>query len=171
MANIIPLISAEQINFRLHEIGQDISAIYSGKSLVLVCILKGSFIFTADLARHINIPISIDFLGTKSYEGSESSGIVQITHDLTSSIKDKNVLIIEDIIDTGLTITHILNLLKLREPESIRICSLLHKPARTKVPVKIDFRGFTIDDQFVVGYGLDYDEQYRNLPFIGSIRK
>jgi hypoxanthine phosphoribosyltransferase len=134
-------------------------------------VLKGSFIFAADLARAIDLPVSIDFFGCRSYgDGTESSGVVQITYDLTKPIENKHVIIIEDIVDTGLTMKYLLENLTTRKPASLKLCSLLHKPARTRVPVNIDYLGFTIEDVFVIGYGLDYGEKLRNVPFLGVLQ-
>lgn len=169
---ISTMISAEQIAQRVKELGAQISRDYKGKKLVLVCVLKGSFVFTADLARAIDVPLRVEFLGVRSYgEGTSSSGVVQITHDLTKAIEGDEVLVVEDIVDTGLTIGHLLELLSTRKPASLKVCSLLHKPARSRVEVPIDYLGFTIEDQFVVGYGLDWAEFYRNLPFIGVVEQ
>lgn len=171
MSQVSTMISAEQIQAKVRELGQRIRADYAGKKLVLVCVLKGSFVFTADLARAIDDnELRIEFLGVRSYgEGTSSSGVVQITHDLTKPIENEDILVVEDIVDTGLTIKHLLELLATRRPRSVRVCALLHKPARTKVTVPIDYLGFTIEDRFVVGYGLDWAERYRNLPFIGLV--
>jgi hypoxanthine phosphoribosyltransferase len=168
---VVPLFTAEQIGKRVRELGSDISGEYRGERLVLVCVLKGSFVFTADLARAIDVPqLRIEFLGVQSYgERTESSGVVQITQDLTRSIEGEHVLIVEDIVDTGLTIAHLLDLFGTRKPASVKVCALLHKPARNRIQVPIDFLGFTIDDRFVVGYGLDWAQRYRNLPFIGVV--
>jgi hypoxanthine phosphoribosyltransferase len=137
-----------------------------------VCVLKGSFVFASDLMRAIDLPLRIDFLGTRSYgEGTESSGVVQITQDLSKPIEHEDVIIVEDIVDTGLTIAHLMDLLRTRQPRSVKVCSLLHKPARAKVEVKIDYLGFKIEDKFVVGYGLDFAEKYRNLPYIGVVER
>lgn len=165
-----PLLTTEQIATRVRELGADITKAYAGKPLVLVCVLKGSYVFAADLARAINLPLRIEFLGVRSYGAdTKSSGVVQITHDLSHAIEGDDVLIVEDIVDTGLTLAHLLKLLATRLPRSIKVCSLLHKPARARTPVPIDFLGFTIEDEFVVGYGLDWDERYRNLPYIGVL--
>src|SRR5271163_2457365 len=167
---IATMISAEEIAARVREIGADITRDYAGRQLVLVCVLKGSFVFAADLARAIDLPLRIDFLGVRSYgEGTESSGVVQITQDLTRPIEHEDILIVEDIVDTGLTIAHLMELFRTRHPASLKVCALLHKPARTRVEVPIDYLGFTIEDRFVVGYGLDWAERYRNLPFIGVV--
>jgi hypoxanthine phosphoribosyltransferase len=133
-------------------------------------VLKGSFVFAADLARAIDLPLRVDFLGVRSYgAGTESSGVVQIIQDLSRPIAGEHVLFVEDIIDTGLTIAHLIELFRTRAPASVRVCSLLHKPGRSRVTVPIDYLGFTIEDRFVVGYGLDCAERYRNLPYIGVL--
>jgi hypoxanthine phosphoribosyltransferase len=164
------LLSTEQIAARVRELGAQITRDYEGRRLVLVSVLKGSFIFTADLCRAIDTQLRIEFLGVRSYgEGTSTSGVVQITQDLSRPIEGEDVLIVEDIVDTGLTIAHLLELFHTRHPASIKVCSLLHKPARTKIEVPIDYLGFTIEDRFVVGYGLDWAERYRNLPFIGVV--
>src|SRR5580658_2935480 len=148
------MLSTEAIATRVAELGAQITRDYTGASLVLVCVLKGSFVFTADLMRAIDLPLRVDFLGVRSYgEGTESSGVVQITQDLSRPIETENVLIVEDIVDTGLTIAHLMDLLRTRQPRSIRVCSLLHKPARARVQIPIDYLGFTIEDLFVVGFG------------------
>ena len=134
--------------------------------------LKGSFVFAADLARAIDLPLRIDFLGVRSYgDGTETSGVVQITQDLSRPIEREDVLFVEDIVDTGLTIAHLIDLLRTRGPASVHVCSLLHKPARARTKVGIDYLGFTIEDRFVVGYGLDFAERYRNLPYIGVVER
>jgi hypoxanthine phosphoribosyltransferase len=163
------MISTEKLAQRVRELGQQITADYQNRHLVLVPILKGSFLFAADLARAIDLTdLRIDFLGLRSYgAGTETSGVVQITYDLTAPIADQDVLIVEDIVDTGLSMRYLLDNLATRHPRSVKLCSLLHKPARTRAPVPIDYLGFTIDDHFVVGYGLDFNERYRNLPYIG----
>jgi hypoxanthine phosphoribosyltransferase len=168
--SIETLLSADRISSRVRQLGAEISRDYAGRSLVLVCVLKGSFVFAADLVRAIDVPLRIEFLGVRSYgAGTESSGVVQITQDLAHPIEGENVLFVEDIVDTGLTIAHLLELFRTRHPASLKVCSLLHKPARERAPVAIDYLGFTIDDAFVVGYGLDWAERYRNLPFIGIV--
>ena len=168
--HVSTLLSSEQIAARVRELGAQITKDYEGRRLVLVSVLKGSFIFTADLARAIDSQLRIEFLGVRSYgEGTSTSGVVQITQDLSKPIEGEDVLIVEDIVDTGLTIAHLLELFHTRHPASIKVCSLLHKPARTKIEVPIDYLGFTIEDRFVVGYGLDWAERYRNLPFIGVV--
>jgi hypoxanthine phosphoribosyltransferase len=168
--HVSTLLSTEQIAARVRELGAQITKDYEGRRLVLVSVLKGSFVFTADLARAIDAQLRIEFLGVRSYgEGTSTSGVVQITQDLSKPIEGEDILIVEDIVDTGLTIAHLLELFHTRHPASIKVCSLLHKPARTKVEVPIDYLGFTIEDRFVVGYGLDWAERYRNLPFIGVV--
>lgn len=167
---IVPMLTAEVIAKRVAELGEEITQAYRGRQLVMVSVLKGSFVFTADLMRHVDLTMRTDFLGTRSYgEGTESTGVVQITQDLSRPIEGEDVLLVEDIVDTGLTLAHLLDLLSTRKPASLRVCALLHKPARAKVHVKIDHLGFTIEDKFVVGYGLDWAERYRNLPFIGIV--
>jgi hypoxanthine phosphoribosyltransferase len=164
------MFSAQQIAERVRALGAEITRDYAGKSLVLVGVLKGSFVFTADLARAIDLPLRIDFLGVRSYgQGTETSGVVQITHDLTRPIEHEHVILVEDIVDTGLTMAHLIDLLGTRSPATVRVCALLHKPGRARVAVPIDYLGFTIDDHFVVGYGLDHAEKYRNLPYIGVL--
>ena len=138
--------------------------------MVLLCVLKGSFMFAADLARAITLPVRIEFLGVRSYGAdTKSSGVVQITQDLTRPVDGDDILIVEDIVDTGLTLSYLREQLRLRNPASIKVAALLHKPARMQREVEINYLGFTIDDVFVVGYGLDYAERYRNLPFIGVL--
>ncbi|MFO0755942.1 MAG: hypoxanthine phosphoribosyltransferase [Byssovorax sp.] len=168
--HVATMLSAEQIAARVRELGAQIAADYKDRRLVLVCVLKGSFVFTSDLCRAIDGNLRIEFLGVRSYgEGTSTSGVVQITQDLSKPIEGDDILIVEDIVDTGLTIAHLLELLQTRHPASIKVCALLHKPARTKVEVPIHYLGFTIEDRFVVGYGLDWAERYRNLPFIGVV--
>lgn len=164
------LIDEDTIADRVAQLGAQISADYRGREIVVVPVLRGSFVFAADLVRHIDVPCEVDFLGVRSYgDESESSGVVQITHDLSSSIKGKDVILVEDIVDTGLTVAYLHENLETRQPASLKLASLLHKPARTRVSVNIDYLGFTIEDVFVVGYGLDYAQQYRNLPYLGIV--
>jgi hypoxanthine phosphoribosyltransferase len=166
------MLSAEQIAARVKGLGEAITRDYRDRDLVLVCVLKGSFVFAADLARAIDLPLRVDFLGVRSYgEGTESSGVVQITQDLSHPIAGADVLLVEDIVDTGLTIAHLVELLRTRGPSSVKVCTLLFKPSRAKRSVAIDYLGFTIDDHFVVGYGLDFAERYRNLPYIGVVER
>jgi hypoxanthine phosphoribosyltransferase len=169
---LVTMLSTEQIAARVKELGAQIAAEYKDRNLVLVVVLKGSFIFAADLCRAIDGHVRIDFLGVRSYgEGTESSGVVQITQDLSRPIAGEDVIIVEDIVDTGLTIAHLMDLFRTRNPRSVKVCSLLHKPARARVAVNVDFLGFTIEDKFVVGYGLDFAEKYRNLPYIGVVER
>jgi hypoxanthine phosphoribosyltransferase len=164
------MLSAEQIAARVRELGAQIAKDYADRRLVLVSVLKGSFVFTSDLARAIDGHLRIEFLGVRSYgEDTTTSGVVQITQDLSRPIEGDDIVIVEDIVDTGLTIAHLLELMRTRHPASIKVCALLHKPARTRVEVPIDYLGFTIEDRFVVGYGLDWAERYRNLPYIGVV--
>jgi hypoxanthine phosphoribosyltransferase len=166
----ISMLSAEQIAARVRELGATITRDYAARKLVIVCVLKGSFVFAADLMRAIDLPLRIDFLGVRSYGAdTESSGVVQITQDLSHPIEHEDVLLVEDIVDTGLTVAHLMDLLRTRAPSSVEVCALLHKPARSRVHVTIDYVGFTIEDRFVVGYGLDRAELHRNLPYIGVI--
>lgn len=161
------LFSREQIAGRVQELGRQITADYAGQDLVVVCVLKGSFVFTADLVRAIDLPIRVEFLGVRSYgDATTSSGSVQVTQDITRPIDGAHLLIVEDIVDTGLTSDFLIRQLGARNPASIRLCSLLHKPARSEVDVPIDYLGFTIEDEFVVGYGLDLAQRYRNLPHV-----
>jgi hypoxanthine phosphoribosyltransferase len=166
------LIGAEAIAARIGEMGRQIADDYRehGRDLVLLGVLKGSVIFLADLCRAIHLPLSLDFIGIASYgDETKSSGVVQITNDLTRPIEGKHVLVVEDIIDTGLTAHYLLDNLATRKPASIKLVSLLHKPEGTLREVVIDYLGFTIPNKFVIGYGLDYAQQYRNLPYIGHI--
>ncbi len=164
------LITEQKLRKRIGELGREITRDYQGNPLVLVGILKGSFIFMADLIRHIDLPLTCDFLRVASYDsGTESTGAVRFEFDVTQPLKGKHVLLIEDIVDTGLTINYLIANLKTRKPASLRVCSLLHKPARTRVAAHIHYLGFKIPDEFVIGYGLDYAGQYRNLPFIGVL--
>lgn len=168
---IKPFITAAAIAERVAQLGAEIARDYEGQELVLVAVLKGSFLFAADLARSIpDGHVQFDFLGLASYgDSTRSSGVVQITHDLSKPIEGKHVLIVEDIVDTGLTMAYLMENLATRRPASVRVCSLLHKPSRTVKEVRIDYLGFTIPDLFVIGYGLDYAQRYRNLPYLGVI--
>ena len=166
-----PLISTEQIARRVREMGAQIERDYQNKELVLLGVLKGSYMFISDLARSIDLPLSIDFIGLSSYgEATESSGVVKITSDLAKPIENKHVLIVEDIVDTGLTMRYLLDNLATRRPASVKLCTLLHKPSRARTRIPIDYLGFQIEDRFVVGYGLDHEDKYRNVPFIGVLR-
>lgn len=154
---------------RVRELGQQITKDFAGSGPTVIGILKGSFVFFADLVRHIDLPLTTEFFGISSYgNATESSGVVQITRDLGHSIEGKDVLVVEDIIDTGLTMQYLLDNLRTRRPRRVAVCSLLHKPANARVQVPIDYLGFTIPNAFVVGYGLDFAGCYRNLPFIGT---
>ncbi len=165
------LLGSEQVQARVTELGAQLSADYAGRDPVLVSVLKGSIIFLADLVRAMPIPLSIDLMEVSSYGAStESSGQVRILKDLSTSIAGREVIVVEDIIDTGLTLNYLLRYLHDKGPASIRICCLLDKPARRLAEIEIDYRGFTIPDRFVIGYGLDYGERYRNLPYIGVLR-
>ena len=165
------LLSGEQIQARVAELGAKLAADYAGRDPVLVSVLKGSIIFLADLVRAMPIPLSIDLMEVSSYgAATESSGQVRIIKDLSTSIAGREVVVVEDIIDTGLTLNYLLRYLHDKGPASIRICCLLDKPARRLAEIEIDYRGFTIPDRFVIGYGLDYGERYRNLPYIGVLR-
>ena len=169
---IVTMLSTEKIAARVRELGAQITKDYGERPPVLVCVLKGSFVFCADLMRAIDLPLRVDFLGVRSYgEGTESTGVVQITQDLSKPIDHEEVIIVEDIVDTGLTIAHLMDLFRTRQPRSVKVAALLHKPARARVEVKIDYLGFTIEDKFVVGYGLDHAERYRNLPYIGVVER
>ena len=166
------LVSSEQIEQKVKEIGKEITEDYKGKELMLVGILKGAAIFMADLARSIEIPVTMDFMAVSSYGSStKSSGVVRIIKDLDSNIEGKHILIVEDIIDTGLTLNYITDNLNKRGASSVKICTLLDKPERRKVDVPVDYRGFVIPDEFVIGYGIDYAEKYRNLPDIFSLKE
>jgi hypoxanthine phosphoribosyltransferase len=165
------LLSGEQVQARVAELGAQLAADYADRDPVLVSVLKGSIIFMADLVRAMPIPLAIDLMEVSSYGAStESSGQVRILKDLSTSIEGRDVVVVEDIIDTGLTLNYLLRYLHDKGPASIRICCLLDKPARRLAPIEIDYRGFTIPDRFVIGYGLDYGERYRNLPYIGVLR-
>ena len=165
------LLTGEQIQARVAELGAQLAADYGGRDLMLVSVLKGSIIFLADLIREMEIPLSLDLMEVSSYGAStESSGQVRILKDLSKPIDGRDVIVVEDIIDTGLTLNYLLRYLHDKGPASIRICCLLDKPARRLASIDIDYRGFTIPDRFVIGYGLDYDERYRNLPYIGVLR-
>ena len=166
------LVTEAELQAKVAELGARISADYAGRDLLLVSILKGAVVFMADLMRAITIPCSIDFMVVSSYGGSNTSstGLVKIIKDLDQDLTGKDVLIVEDILDSGVTLSYLMQVLKARGAKSIRLCTLLSKPARHKVDVPIDYLGFEIPDEFVVGYGLDYAEKYRNLPYIGILK-
>ena len=165
------LIDEPSIAAKVAELGARIAADYAGKDLVLVSVLKGALPFVADLMRKIPLPLALDFLEVSSYgKSTESSGVVRILKDLAHPIEGRHVLVVEDVLDTGFTLNYVLEHLRGQHPASVRLCTLLDKPARRIVPIPIDYRGFEIPDEFVVGYGLDYAERYRNLPYIGVLR-
>lgn len=164
------LIDETTVNEKIKEIAKQISKDYEGKSITLICILKGSVFFVCELAKRITVPVTLDFMSVSSYgSGTESSGRVRIVKDLDESIEGKDILIVEDIIDSGRTLSHLMTLLKARNPKSIKLCTLLDKPERRVVSVDVDYTCFEIPDKFVVGYGLDYDQKYRNLPYVGVV--
>ncbi len=163
-------LSEEEVNRRVAEMGAEISKTYGDEPVVLICILKGSVFFTCELAKRITSPVELEFMCVSSYgSGTKSSGVVKIVKDLDCSIEGKNVIVVEDIIDSGRTLSYLLENLKTRNPKSLRLCTLLDKPERRVCDVKVDYVGFEIPDEFVVGYGLDYDQRYRNLPYIGYV--
>lgn len=166
------LLSAETIRERVEVLGQQMSQDYKDDNLVLIGVLKGANVFMGDLMRQIDMPIEIDFISVSSYGSStESSGVVRILKDLDTEIENKNVVIVEDIIDSGLTLNYLINNFKSRKPKSVKICTLLDKPERRKVDVFIDYKGFSIPDEFIVGYGIDFAEGYRNLPYIATLKE
>jgi hypoxanthine phosphoribosyltransferase len=170
VSHVDVLIPEAALRARVKALGDEITRDYADRSLVVVGVLKGSFIFLADLVRAIDLPLTVDFIGISSYQGTHSTGVVQITSDLSRPIEGKDVLLVEDIVDTGLTMRYLLENLATRGPASVKVCALLEKPARARVAVPIDYRGFVIGDEFVVGYGLDWDGRMRNLPFVGVPR-
>ena len=164
------MISEEEVNKKILELAEQINRDYAGKELKLICILKGSIFFTCELAKRITVPVTLDFMSVSSYgNATVSSGRVKIVKDLDESIAGENVLVVEDIIDSGNTLRYLLDLLGSRNPESIKLCTLLDKPDRRVTDVHVDYVGFTIPDKFVVGFGLDYEQHYRNLPYIGVV--
>lgn len=164
------MISEEQVNQKIRELAEQISKDFEGKNVHLICILKGSVFFSCDLAKRITVPVTLDFMSVSSYENETvSSGRIRILKDLDETIQGKNVLIVEDIIDSGRTLAHLTDLLSTRAPESLTICTLLDKPDRRVTEVDVKYVGFEIPDEFVVGYGLDYNQHYRNLPYVGVI--
>lgn len=166
--NVKVMLSEEEVDKRISELGAQISKDYAGKQVHLVCVLKGGAFFMVELAKRITVPVSLDFMSVSSYgSATKSSGVVKIVKDLDEPLKDKDVLVVEDIIDSGRTLSYLLEMLKDRKPASLKLCTLLDKPSRRVIDVDVDYTGFQIPDEFVVGYGLDYDQRYRNLPFIG----
>jgi hypoxanthine phosphoribosyltransferase len=165
------LFDAETISKRVADMGRQIGDEYRGKNLTALIVLKGSFVFAADLLRAVDLPLNVEFIGLRSYGSHrDTSGVVEITLDAKFPLTGRDVLVVEDIVDTGLTISYLMKNLATRMPNSVRLATLLHKPARTKVEVPIDYLGFTVPDRFVVGYGLDYSGMFRNLPFIGALK-
>ncbi|HZG16825.1 MAG TPA: hypoxanthine phosphoribosyltransferase [Candidatus Bathyarchaeia archaeon] len=165
------LLSADEIAAKVQELGTKLAAEYKDKNPLVICVLRGAILFMADLVRHMDIPCEMDFMAVSSYgAGTESSGMVKILKDLDTSVQNRHVLIVEDIMDSGLTLSRLVELMRHREAASVKVVTLLNKPERRKVDITPDFSGFTIPDEFVVGYGLDYAEKYRNLPFIGVLK-
>ena len=166
------LVSEEQLQAKVAELGAQISADYEGRDLLLGSILKGAVVFMADLMRAVTIPCAIDFMVVSSYGGANTSstGLVKIIKDLDQDLSGKDVLIVEDILDTGITLSHLMPMLQMRKPNSLRLCTILSKPSRRKADIEPDYCGFEVPDEFVVGYGLDYDEKYRNLPYVGVLK-
>ncbi|MGN0379802.1 MAG: hypoxanthine phosphoribosyltransferase [Butyrivibrio sp.] len=172
MERVEVLLTEEQVNKRIAELGKQISEDYKGRTIHMICILKGGAPFMCELAKRITTDVSLDFMSVSSYGGgTNSSGIVKIVKDLDEPLEGKDVIIVEDIIDSGRTLSHLLEIFKKRNPSSIKICTLLDKPERRVVKdVNVDYVGFKVPDEFVVGYGLDYDQKYRNLPYIGIVK-
>ena len=165
------LFSEEELDRRVSEIAAEINWDYAGKEPMLISVLRGSFVFMADLIRKIEVPCTVDFMSVSSYgRGTTSSGQVKITKDLSESIEGRDIIVVEDILDSGNTLSYLFQLLQARHPASVRLCTLLDKPSRRTKPITADYTGFTVDDLFVVGYGLDYAEKYRNLPYIGILK-
>lgn len=166
------LIPAERLQARIAEVGEEISRDYGGQEIVLICVLKGSMMFTSDLMRHLRCPVVVDYVAVSSYGNATStSGVVRIQKDVEENLSGRHVLVVEDIVDSGLTLSYLLEHLRLRNPASLKVCCLLDKPDRRRVPVHVDYLGFVIEDRFVIGYGLDYDEHYRNLGYIGVMKE
>ena len=164
------LLSEEAVDKRINEIGEQISKDYEGKTIHMICVLKGGVFFMTELAKRISVPVSMDFMAISSYGAdTKSSGVIKIVKDLDESITGKDVLVVEDIVDSGRTLSYLLMMLKERKPNSLRLCTLLDKPDRRVIDVDVDYTGFEIPDEFVVGYGLDYAKKYRNLPYIGVV--
>ena len=172
MERIRIMLTEEEVDKRIKDIGEQISKDYAGKKIHLICVLKGGVFFMCELAKRISVPVSMDFMSISSYGNStESSGIIKIIKDLDESITGEEVLVVEDIVDSGRTLNYLLEMLKDRKPASLRLCTLLDKPERRVVEVNVDYTGFQIPDEFVVGYGLDYAQKYRNLPYIGVVEQ
>lgn len=166
------LFTEAELNERISELGEQITADYEGKSLIVVGILKGSNIFTSDLVRKVNLPLKMDFMAVSSYgNATESTGVVKILKDLDRDIEGEHVLIVEDIVDSGLTLKYLKDILLTRNPASVKVCTLLDKPARRKENIKPDYLGYEVPDEFIVGYGIDYAERYRNLPYVGILKR
>ena len=164
------MIPEEEVDARISEIGAMISRDYEGKVVHLICVLRGGSFFMCELAKRITVPVTLDFMSVSSYGmDTKSSGVVKIVKDLDDPIKDKDVIVLEDVVDSGRTLSYLLEMLKARGPKSLRLCTLLDKPSRRVMDVKVDYTGFEIPDEFVVGYGLDYAQKYRNLPYIGIV--
>ena len=165
------LISEEVVDARIKEIADQISKDYEGKELHIICILKGSIFFTCELAKRITVPVTLDFMSVSSYgSDTKSSGVIKIAKDLDESILGRDILVIEDIVDSGNTLSYLLEMLQSRKPNSMKLCTLLDKPERRRKPVHVDYTGFEIPDEFVVGYGLDYAQKYRNLPYVVIVK-
>ena len=165
------MFTEEEVDRRIQEIGDQITRDYAGKQIHMVCVLKGGAFFMCELAKRIKLDVSLDFMSASSYgSGTESSGLVKIVKDLDEPLKDKEVIVVEDIVDSGRTLSYLLKMLSERGPRSLKLCTLLDKPSRRVMDVKVDYTAFEIPDEFVVGYGLDYDQKYRNLPYIGIVK-
>ena len=165
------LLTREEVEKRIKELAKEIEKDYCGKDLLVIGLLKGSIMFMSDLIKEMDLPVMIDFMSVSSYSGTTSTGVINVLKDTDISVKDKDVLIVEDIIDTGLTLSHVKKLLEDRGAKSLKICTLLDKPSRRTVEMKGGYVGFEIPDEFVVGYGLDYDQHHRNLPYVGIVVK
>jgi hypoxanthine phosphoribosyltransferase len=165
------LISEQEVEARIQELADQISKDYEGKELHIICILKGSIFFTCELAKRISVPVTLDFMQVSSYgSDTKSSGVIKIAKDLDESILERDILVIEDIVDSGNTLSYLLEMLSNRKPKSLKLCTLLDKPERRRKHVDVDYTGFQIPDEFVVGYGLDYAQKYRNLPYVGVVK-
>ena len=166
------LVPEQEVDEKIAELGRKISEDYAGRQVHLVCVLKGGVFFMCELAKRITVPVTMDFMSVSSYgAGTESSGVVKIVKDLDQPLDGKDVLIVEDIVDSGRTLSYLMEILRKRNPRSLHLCTLLDKPERLVTDVKVDYTGFNIPDEFVVGYGLDYDQKYRNLPYIGVVEQ